>query len=92
MLHELGFTRDWIEKCLAQEEGRSARSIGNNPEYTGQRGHMLQEWADTVDVWTDEPPNVPELLPERLAAPVHVVLVMARERSYRQRTGGLARK
>lgn len=53
---------------------------------------MLQEWADTVDVWTDEPPNVPELLPERLAAPVHVVLVMARERSYRQRTGGLARK
>ncbi|MGF6856522.1 hypothetical protein OKW29_005433 [Paraburkholderia sp. CI3] len=44
---------DWIEKCLAHEDGRSSRSIYNKEEYAEQRRHMLQEWANMVDAWID---------------------------------------
>ncbi|WP_434803245.1 tyrosine-type recombinase/integrase [Paracidovorax avenae] len=29
LLNEIGFNRDWIEKCLAHEDGRSSRSVYN---------------------------------------------------------------
>ena len=29
LLNEIGFNRDWIEKCLAHEDGRSSRSISS---------------------------------------------------------------
>ncbi len=51
MLNELGFNRDWIEKCLAHEEGRSSRGVYNKAEYGQQRRHMLQAWADIIDAW-----------------------------------------
>jgi len=51
MLNELGFNRDWIEKCLAHEESRSSRGVYNKAEYEEQRRHMLQEWADMIDAW-----------------------------------------
>ena len=51
LLNELGFNRDWIEKCLAHEEGRSSRGVYNKAEYEVQRCHMLQEWADLIDAW-----------------------------------------
>ena len=44
-LNELGFNRDWIEKCLAHEDGRSSRGVYNKAEYEVQRRHMMQEWA-----------------------------------------------
>lgn len=69
LLHELGFNRDWIEKCLAHEDGRSSRSIYDKVEYAEQRRHMLQEWADMVDAWIDERTHVPKLLPENLVVP-----------------------
>lgn len=72
LLNELGFNRDWIEKCLAHEDGRSSRSIYNKAEYAEQRRHMLQEWADMVDAWINEQTYVPRLLPENLAVPVQV--------------------
>ncbi|MFM9500524.1 tyrosine-type recombinase/integrase, partial [Streptomyces galilaeus] len=53
LLNELGFNRDWIEKCLAHEEGRSSRGVYNKAEYEVQRRHMLQEWADMIDSWID---------------------------------------
>lgn len=53
LLNEIGFNRDWIEKCLAHEDGRSSRSIYNKAEYADQRCHMLQEWANMVDAWID---------------------------------------
>lgn len=71
LLHELGFNRDWIEKCLAHEDRRSSRSIYNKAEYAEQRRRMLQEWADMVDAWIDERAHMPKLLPD-LAAPAHV--------------------
>jgi integrase len=48
LLNELGFNRDWVEKCLAHEEGHFSRGVYNKAEYE-QRRHMLQEWADIVD-------------------------------------------
>jgi len=43
LLNELDFNRDWVEKCLAHEEGYSSRSVYNKAEYEQQRRHMLQE-------------------------------------------------
>ncbi|MDR3507285.1 MAG: tyrosine-type recombinase/integrase, partial [Caulobacteraceae bacterium] len=53
LLNELGFNSDWIEKCLAHEDGRSSRGVYNKAEYEPQRRHMLQEWADMIDAWVD---------------------------------------
>ncbi|OYQ24005.1 integrase [Sandarakinorhabdus cyanobacteriorum] len=63
LLNELGFNRDWIEKCLAHEDGRSSRGVYNKAEYEVQRRHMMQEWADTVDAWVEGRKYVPTLLP-----------------------------
>jgi integrase len=46
LLNELGFNSDWIEKCLAHEDGRSSRGIYNKAEYEHQRRHMMQEWSN----------------------------------------------
>jgi integrase len=51
LLNELGFNSDWIEKCLAHEDGRSSRGVYNKAEYEHQRRHMMQEWSDMVDAW-----------------------------------------
>jgi integrase len=71
LLNEVGFNGDWIEKCLAHEEGgRSSRSVYNKAEYAEQRRHMLQEWADMVDAWIDGRIHVPRLVPENVVVPV----------------------
>jgi len=69
LLNEIGFNRDWIEKCLAHEDGRSSRSIYNKAEYAEQRRHMLQEWANMVDAWIDGQTYVPKLMPENVVVP-----------------------
>ncbi len=51
LLNEAGFNGEWIEKCLAHEEGRSFRSVYNKAEYAEQRRRMLQEWANMIDAW-----------------------------------------
>ena len=63
LLNELGFNSDWIEKCLAHEDGRSSRGVYNKAEYEHQRRHMMQEWADLIDVWVEGRKHVPTLLP-----------------------------
>ena len=63
LLNELGFNSDWIEKCLAHEDGRSSRGVYNKAEYELQRRHMLQEWADLVDAWLDGKDRSPILYP-----------------------------
>ena len=63
ILNELGFNSDWIEKCLAHEDGLSSRGIYNKAEYAEQRRHMLQEWADMVDAWVAGESHTPTLLP-----------------------------
>jgi integrase len=63
LLNELGFNSDWIEKCLAHEDGRSSRGVYNKAEYEPQRRHMLQEWADLVDAWLEGKDRTPTLYP-----------------------------
>lgn len=63
LLNEVGFNGDWIEKCLAHENGRSSRGVYNKAEYELQRRHMLQEWADMVDAWVQGRKRTPTLYP-----------------------------
>lgn len=50
LLHEMGFSSDWIEKGLAHEE-RSSRGVYNKAEFEMQRRHMAQQWSDAVEAW-----------------------------------------
>ena len=63
LLNELGFNSDWIEKCLAHEDGRSSRGIYNKAEYEHQRRHMMQEWANLIDAWVAGQKYIPTLYP-----------------------------
>jgi integrase len=63
ILNELGFNSDWIEKCLAHEDGRSSRGVYHKAEYAEQRRHMLQQWADMIDAWSAGKSHTPTLLP-----------------------------
>ena len=63
LLNELGFNSDWIEKCLAHEDGRSSRGVYNKAEYEMQRRHMMQEWSDIVDAWVSGQKRAPVLMP-----------------------------
>ena len=63
LLNELGFNSDWIEKCLAHEDGRSSRGVYNKAEYEVQRRHMMQEWSDIVDAWVGGKKHAPTLIP-----------------------------
>lgn len=69
LLNEVGFNRDWIEKCLAHEDGRSSRAIYNKAEYGEQRRHMLQEWTNMVDAWVEGGAYTATLLPASLSVP-----------------------
>jgi integrase len=66
LLNELGFNSDWIEKCLAHEDGRSSRGIYNKAEYEHQRRHMMQEWANLVDAWVAGQKYTPTLYPQSM--------------------------
>lgn len=66
LLNELGYNRDWIEKCLAHEDGRSSRGVYNKAEYGPQRRHMLQEWADMIDAWAKGEKRTPTLFPSSM--------------------------
>lgn len=63
LLNELGFNSDWIEKCLAHEDGRSSRGVYNKAEYEHQRRHMMQEWSNLVDAWIAGQKYTPTLYP-----------------------------
>ena len=66
LLNEVGFNSDWIEKCLAHEDGRSSRGIYNKAEYEHQRWHMMQEWSNLVDAWVAGQKYTPTLYPPRM--------------------------
>ncbi len=63
LLNELGFNSDWIEKCLAHEDGRSSRGVYNKAEYEHQRRHMMQEWSNLIDAWVAGQKYAPTLYP-----------------------------
>lgn len=63
LLNEMGFNSDWVEKCLAHEDGRSSRGVYNKAEYEHQRRHMMQEWSNTIDAWIGGERYTPAVLP-----------------------------
>ena len=63
LLNELGFNSDWIEKCLAHEDGRSSRGVYNKAEYEMQRRYMMQEWSNTVAASIVGQKYAPAILP-----------------------------
>lgn len=69
LLNELGFNSDWIEKCLAHEDGRSSRGVYNKAEYEAQRRHMMQEWSDLIDAWVEGRKRPVELMPPMTTMP-----------------------
>src|SRR3546814_6188760 len=48
LLNELGFNSDWIEKCLAHEDGRSSRGVYNKAEYEMQRSEERRVGKECV--------------------------------------------
>lgn len=71
LLNEVGFNSDWIEKCLAHEDGRSSRGVYNKAEYEPQRRHMLQQWSNMVEVWINGGKYTPVLMPPALEIAAH---------------------
>lgn len=67
LLNELGFNRNWVEKCLAHEDRRTSRGIYNKAEYADQRRHMMQEWADMIDAWVGGENRRPRLIPDHMS-------------------------
>lgn len=63
LLNEMGFNRDWVEKCLAHEDGRSSRGVYNKAEYEHQRRHMMQEWSNAVEAWIEGRRYAPVIFP-----------------------------
>lgn len=70
ILNEVGFNSDWIEKCLAHEQGHSSRGVYNKAQYATQRRHLLQEWANMIDAWVVGQSYPPTLLPSFVKADV----------------------
>ena len=66
LLNEMGFNRDWIEKCLAHEDKHSSRGVYNKAEYAEQRRHMLQEWANMIDAWVAGEKRMAILVPPNM--------------------------
>jgi len=54
ILNEVGYRPDVIERQLAHKERNKARASYNQAEYLGERRAMMQQWADLVDVATEE--------------------------------------
>lgn len=50
ILNELGYRPDVIERQLAHTERNKVRASYNQGEYLKERGVMMQQWADLVDV------------------------------------------
>jgi integrase len=71
LLNEVGFNRDWIEKCLAHEDGRSSRGVYNKAEYEPQRRHMLQQWSNMVEAWISGGKYAPIIAPPMLEIAAH---------------------
>jgi integrase len=71
LLNEVGFNSDWIEKCLAHEDGRSSRGVYNKAEYELQRRHMLQQWANMLDAWIRGEKYAPVLMQPALELVTH---------------------
>lgn len=49
ILHERGYSSEWIERQLAHGDRNTVRSRYNFAQYLPERRRMMQEWADYLD-------------------------------------------
>ena len=51
MLHELGYSSEWIELQLAHVDKNAIRGTYNHAQNLDDRRKMMQDWCDIVDGW-----------------------------------------
>lgn len=51
ILHELGYSSEWIELQLAHVDKNAVRGTYNHAQNLDERRKMLQDWCDIVDGW-----------------------------------------
>lgn len=50
-LNEIGYLDKWIEAQLSHADPNKVRGAYNHALYVEQRRHMMQDWADRLDLW-----------------------------------------
>ena len=53
ILHESGYSSEWIEMQLAHVDKNAVRGTYNHAQNLEERRKMMQDWADTVDGWKE---------------------------------------
>ena len=53
ILHEAGYSSDWIEMQLAHVDKNAVRGTYNHAQNLDDRRKMMQDWADMVDEWKE---------------------------------------
>ena len=51
LLHESGYSSEWIELQLAHVDKNAVRGTYNHAQNLDERRKMMQDWADMVDSW-----------------------------------------
>lgn len=51
ILHELGYSSEWIELQLAHVDRNAVRGTYNHAQNLEERRKMMQDWCDLVDSW-----------------------------------------
>ncbi|WP_180113303.1 tyrosine-type recombinase/integrase [Acinetobacter sp. YH12073] len=52
LLHESGYSSEWIELQLAHVDKNAVRGTYNHAQNLEERRKMMQDWADMVDSWS----------------------------------------
>lgn len=50
-LNEIGYPKPWIEAQLSHSDPNKVSAAYNHAEYIEQRRHMMQDWADRLDLF-----------------------------------------
>lgn len=53
-LHEVGYPDKWVDAQLSHVDPNRTRATYNHAEYVEQRRHMMQDWADRLDMLEQE--------------------------------------
>lgn len=53
-LNEIGYLDKWIDAQLSHADPNKVRGAYNHAQYVEQRRHMMQDWADRLDLWEQD--------------------------------------
>ncbi|OGA61302.1 MAG: integrase [Burkholderiales bacterium RIFCSPHIGHO2_01_FULL_64_960] len=60
-LNELGYNGKWVDAQLSHTDPNQISSAYNHAEYVEQRRAMMQDWADRLDAWANQPPDADKI-------------------------------